>query len=84
MYVCVKEMSHLTLQVVGLFGPPDLHVIRKHCVLVQFPPVVLIAGERLHVLGRHQMYRLWCEVVLATSHQGSLSVLLVAGQSACM
>lgn len=79
-----RVMYHLTLQVVGLSGPPDLHVIRKHCVLVQFSPVVLIAGEGLRVLGRHQMYRLRREVVLATGHQRVLSVLLVAGQSACV
>lgn len=80
----MREMSHLALQVVGLFGPPDLHVIGKHRVLVQFLPVVLIAGEGLRVLGRHQMYGLRREVVLAAGHQGVLSVLLVAGQSACM
>lgn len=79
MCVCV---SHLALQVVGLFGPPDLYVIGKRGVLVQFLPVVLLAGEGLRILGRHQMYHIRGEVVLATGHQGILSVLLVAGQAA--
>lgn len=71
---------HLTLQVVSRFGPLDLHVIRKHCVLVQSLLVVLVAGEGLGILSRHQMNHVWGEVVLPAGRQRVLAVLLVAGQ----
>lgn len=72
--------SYLTLQVISLFGPFDLHVIREHGVLVQPGPVVLITGQGLGVFSCHQVNHVGSQVVLATGCQGILAVLLVACQ----
>lgn len=75
-------IPHLTLQVVSLFGPFHLHVIRKHRVFVQLCPVVLIAGQRLRVFSRHQVDHIRGQVVPAAGGQRIPAVLLVAGQPA--
>lgn len=74
--------TDLTLQVVGRLGPLDLHVVRQHCVVVEPPPVVLLAGQGLSVPGRHQVHHIWGELVLATDGQRVPLVLLIAGQPA--
>lgn len=45
-------------------------------------PVVLIAGQGLGVLSRHQVNHVRGQVVLAAGRQRVLAVLLVAGQAA--
>lgn len=49
---------------------------------MQSLPVVLLAGEGLRVLSRHQVNHVWAEVVLAAGRQRILAILLVAGQPA--
>lgn len=49
---------------------------------MQSLPVVLLAGERLCVLGRHQVNHVLREVELPAGGQRVLAVLLVAGQPA--
>lgn len=81
-FAFLSQMSDLALQVVGCLGPLDLHVIGKHCVLMESLPVVLLAGQGLSVPGRHQVNHVRGELVLATGHQRPLFILLVTGQPA--
>lgn len=74
--------TDLALQVVRRLGPLDLHVVGQHRVVVQPLPVVLLAGQGLSVLGRHQVHHVGGELVLATDGQRVPLVLLLAGQPA--
>lgn len=47
-------------------------------------PVVLLAGECLCILSRHQVNHIRGEVVLAAGCQRVLAVLLVASEAACL
>lgn len=51
---------------------------------MQFLPVVLLTGQGLSVLSRHQMDHVWREMVLPAGSQRVLTILLVAGQPTCL